>query len=55
MDIGFVSKTAGSATYLAILDEKGDLYTTIADMGVTEQLDAAFVRANNPAQKTGVC
>jgi hypothetical protein len=38
-----VSKTSGSATYLAILDQKGDLFTTIADMGVTEELSVEFI------------
>ncbi len=45
MDVSSVhiSKTSGSATYLAILDQKGDLFTTIADMGVTEELGVEFV------------
>lgn len=32
-----VSGEHGSPTYLAILDSSGDLFTTIADMAVTEQ------------------
>lgn len=35
--------THGSPTYLAVLDEAGDLFTTVADMAATEQLVWAHV------------
>jgi sugar/nucleoside kinase (ribokinase family) len=41
-----VSNAHGTGTYLAVLDEKGDLFATVADMDVNNVLNAESVMAS---------
>ena len=48
IDTGYVKRCAEDATgtYLAILDEAGDMNVAVASMGIMERLDAAYLDAN---------
>lgn len=46
------SPSHATSTYMAILDEKGDLFTTIADMAATEVLDAGLHLPSVDAMRT---
>ena len=49
----WTSPTLGSPTYLAILNDKGDLVTAIEAMAVSEALPATFVHTHVPRMLTG--